>query len=32
MEALVHHQDIRHALGLPRFIPAERLLPALGVR
>jgi hypothetical protein len=29
VETLVHHQDIRRALGRPRHIPAERLLPAL---
>jgi uncharacterized protein (TIGR03083 family) len=28
-ETLIHHQDIRRALGRPRQIPAERLLPAL---
>jgi uncharacterized protein (TIGR03083 family) len=28
-EALIHHQDIRRALGAPRAIPPERLLPAL---
>ncbi len=28
-ETLIHHQDIRRALGKPRTIPAERLLPAL---
>lgn len=28
-ETLIHHQDIRRALGRPRHIPAERLLPAL---
>jgi uncharacterized protein (TIGR03083 family) len=28
-EALIHHQDIRRALGQPRAIPPERLLPAL---
>ncbi len=28
-EGLIHHQDIRRALGLPRTVPAERLLPAL---
>jgi uncharacterized protein (TIGR03083 family) len=31
VEALIHHQDIRRALGRPRPIPAERLLPALRV-
>ncbi len=30
-ETLIHHQDIRRALGQPRRIPAERLLTALGV-
>ena len=29
VEALIHHQDIRRALGRPRTIPPERLLPAL---
>jgi len=29
VETLIHHQDIRRALGQPRAIPAERLLPAL---
>lgn len=28
-DALIHHQDIRRPLGMPRQIPAERLLPAL---
>jgi uncharacterized protein (TIGR03083 family) len=28
-EALIHHQDIRRALRLPRVVPADRLLPAL---
>lgn len=28
-EGLIHHQDIRRALGAPRAIPPERLLPAL---
>ena len=28
-DGLVHHQDIRRPLRLPRTIPAERLLPAL---
>lgn len=31
VEGLIHHQDIRRPLGLPRVIPAERLLPALRV-
>ena len=31
VETLIHHQDIRRALGRPRPIPAERLLPALRV-
>lgn len=31
MEALIHHQDIRRALGRPRAVPVERLLPALWV-
>lgn len=30
-ETLIHHQDIRRALGRPCPIPAERLLPALRV-
>lgn len=29
LDGLVHHQDIRRPLGLPREIPAERLRPAL---
>ena len=29
VEALIHQQDIRRPLGLPRTIPPERLLPAL---
>ena len=29
VETLIHHQDIRRGLGLPRAVPAERLLPAL---
>jgi uncharacterized protein (TIGR03083 family) len=29
VEGIIHHQDIRRALGLPRVVPAERLLPAL---
>jgi uncharacterized protein (TIGR03083 family) len=29
VETLIHHQDIRRALGKPRVIPAERLRPAL---
>ena len=28
-EGLIHHQDIRRSLGLPRRVPPERLLPAL---
>ncbi|WP_290582427.1 maleylpyruvate isomerase family mycothiol-dependent enzyme [Aeromicrobium sp.] len=28
-DGLIHQQDIRRALGRPREIPAERLLPAL---
>lgn len=31
VETLIHHQDIRRALGRPRQIPAERLLPALRI-
>ncbi|TQL67773.1 uncharacterized protein (TIGR03083 family) [Nocardioides albertanoniae] len=29
-DGLIHHQDIRRALGLPREVPAERLVPVLG--
>lgn len=29
VETLIHHQDIRRALGQPRVIPAEQLRPAL---
>jgi uncharacterized protein (TIGR03083 family) len=29
VETLIHHQDIRRALGQPRVIPADRLRPAL---
>ncbi len=29
VDALIHHQDMRRPLGLPRQIPAERLLNAL---
>ena len=29
VDALVHHQDMRRPLGLPRHVPAERLLCAL---
>ncbi len=28
-DGLIHHQDIRRPLGLPRAVPLERLLPAL---
>jgi uncharacterized protein (TIGR03083 family) len=28
-DGLIHHQDIRRPLGLPREVPAERLVPAL---
>lgn len=28
-DSLIHHQDIRRALELPRTVPRERLLPAL---
>ncbi|OMH32985.1 maleylpyruvate isomerase family mycothiol-dependent enzyme [Tersicoccus sp. Bi-70] len=28
-DALIHHQDIRRPLGLPRDVPAERTVPAL---
>ncbi len=29
VDGLIHHQDIRRALGLPRDVPAERLAAAL---
>lgn len=29
LDALVHHQDIRRPLGMPRTIPRERIVPAL---
>jgi uncharacterized protein (TIGR03083 family) len=29
VEGIIHQQDIRRALGLPRVVPPERLLPAL---
>lgn len=29
VDAMIHQQDIRRPLGLPRRIPAERLVPAL---
>lgn len=29
LDMVVHHQDVRRPLGLPREVPAERLLPAL---
>ncbi|TAN29678.1 MAG: maleylpyruvate isomerase family mycothiol-dependent enzyme [Actinomycetota bacterium] len=29
VEGIIHHQDIRRGLGVPRIIPAERLMPAL---
>lgn len=29
-DGLIHHQDIRRALRMPREVPAERLVPALG--
>lgn len=29
LDAVVHNQDIRHPLGLPRAIPEERLVPCL---
>ncbi|MGH3980445.1 MAG: maleylpyruvate isomerase family mycothiol-dependent enzyme [Pseudonocardiaceae bacterium] len=29
VDGLIHQQDIRRPLGMPRDIPAERLLPAL---
>ncbi len=28
-DGLIHHQDIRRPLGLPRAVPGERLRPAL---
>lgn len=28
-DGMIHHQDVRRAVGLPRDIPAERLLPVL---
>jgi uncharacterized protein (TIGR03083 family) len=31
LDHIVHHQDIRRPLGLPRDIPEDRLLAALGV-
>lgn len=29
VDGLIHHQDIRRPLGMPRDVPAERLVPAL---
>jgi uncharacterized protein (TIGR03083 family) len=29
VDGMIHHQDIRRPLGMPREIPAKRLLPAL---
>ncbi|TQM13956.1 maleylpyruvate isomerase family mycothiol-dependent enzyme [Pseudonocardia kunmingensis] len=29
LDGVIHHQDIRRPLGLPRAVPAERLRPAL---
>ncbi|HEY3263029.1 MAG TPA: maleylpyruvate isomerase family mycothiol-dependent enzyme [Pseudonocardiaceae bacterium] len=29
VDGLIHHQDIRRPLGMPRAIPAERILPVL---
>jgi uncharacterized protein (TIGR03083 family) len=29
LDALIHQQDIRRPLGIPRTVPAERLVPAL---
>ncbi|EGD40272.1 hypothetical protein NBCG_05443 [Nocardioidaceae bacterium Broad-1] len=29
-DGLIHHQDIRRALGRPRQVPTERLVPVLG--
>ena len=31
VEGIIHQQDIRRALGLPRVVPLERLLPALRI-
>lgn len=31
VEGIIHQQDIRRALGLPRAVPLERLLPALRI-
>lgn len=31
VDGLIHHQDIRRPLGLPRTIPAERLRPAFAL-
>jgi uncharacterized protein (TIGR03083 family) len=31
VDHLIHHQDIRRPLGMPREIPQERLVPALGL-
>jgi uncharacterized protein (TIGR03083 family) len=31
LDHIVHHQDIRRPLGLPRQVPEKRLLAALGV-
>ncbi|WP_299054889.1 maleylpyruvate isomerase family mycothiol-dependent enzyme [uncultured Nocardioides sp.] len=28
-DGTIHHQDVRRGLGLPRVVPAERLVPAL---
>lgn len=29
-DGLIHHQDIRRALAMPRVVPADRVRPALG--
>jgi uncharacterized protein (TIGR03083 family) len=31
VDCLIHHQDIRRPLGLPREVPPERLLEALKI-
>lgn len=30
LDGLIHHQDVRRAVGRPRTVPADRLLAALG--
>jgi len=32
VDGMIHHQDIRRPLGMPREIPADRLLPAWSSR